>query len=92
MLDKSELDKLRQELILLHQLLAEGQEVNPETRDAMQAVAADIQAVLDPQSAEDDWSQIGKRWRDAILGFETRHPRLTQAVDQITGALANAGI
>jgi ElaB/YqjD/DUF883 family membrane-anchored ribosome-binding protein len=86
-------DQLRGELTTLHELLEGVDEVSADTKQAMQAVAADIHRLLDQnqESPGDAWSQVGTRWQQAVLNFESQHPRLTQAVDQITGLLANVG-
>ena len=83
--------RLRDELESLHELLENVDEVSADTKDAMRSVVADIGRLLDPESDDDDWTHIDKRWREAVLDFESQHPKLTQAVDQITGLLANIG-
>ena len=100
MVPESQEEKLRWELTMLHELLEDVEELGPETKQAIQVVAADIQRLLGDQEAsekdddtkQDEWSNVRKRWRDAVLDFESHHPRLTQAVDQVSGMLANAGI
>ena len=100
MIPESQEEKRRWELTMLHQLLENVNELGPETKDAIQLVAADIERLLgekkdqdkDEETEKDEWSSVGKRWRDAVLEFESHHPRLTQAVDQVSGMLANAGI
>lgn len=92
MLEKTEREKLQGELTTVHELLENVDEVNTDTKEALQLLAADIQRILQRESERDDWSGIGKRWREAVLDFEVKHPRLAQAIDEVTGLLANAGI
>lgn len=92
----SQQDQLQSELTTLHQLLEDVGEVSPETKEAMRSVADDIRRLIKEESADDsssidDWSHVGNRWRAALVDFESQHPRLTQAVDQITGLLASIG-
>ena len=89
-------DRLQSELSTLHQLLEDVEEVDPTTKEAMQSVAEDIRRLIEGGSTDDSasidaWSHLGNRWRAALVDFESQHPRLTQAVDQITGLLANIG-
>ena len=92
MLEESQQDRLRLELKMLHQLLEDMDEAGAGTKDAMRQVASDIDRILDAEESRDEWSGIGKRWRDAVLDFESHHPRLAQVVDSVTNILANAGI
>jgi hypothetical protein len=97
MIEESQQDRLRLELKMLHELLEDLDEVGGGTKDAMRQVASDIDRILDEaktqqDTTEQEWSGIGKRWRDAVLEFESHHPRLTQVVDSVTSILANAGI
>ena len=93
MFDESQQDRLRLELKMLHELLENVEEVGSGTKDTMQLLATDINRLLEQEAeADDKWTLIGKRWREVLLDFESHHPRLTQVVDQITSALANAGI
>lgn len=92
MLNKTEKDQLVWKLTMLHELLEDVEQVSPETKEAMQTVATDLSRILERETLEEDWSHLRQRWREAVLDFESQHPRLAQAVDQITSALANAGI
>lgn len=92
----SQQDQLQSELTTLHQLLEDVAEVGPDAKEALRSVADDIRRLIEEESADDssstdDWSHVGNRWRAALVDFESQHPRLTQAVDQITGLLANIG-
>lgn len=92
MIDKSLQDRLRGDLTTLHDILEDVAEVDTDAKNALQLVATDIQSILEQESADQNWFHIRQRWRDAVLHFESQHPRLTQILDQITGVLANAGI
>lgn len=91
MLNKAEKEQLVWKLTMLHELLEDLEQVNPETKAALKTVASDIERILD-RDDHDDWPQLGQRWREAALNFESQHPRLAAAMDQITTALANAGL
>ncbi len=92
MLENSQQDELRDKLQTLHEILETVDEVADDTKEEMRVVASHLDRVLDDEVAEADRSRIGKRWRETILSFETQHPRLALAIEEITNILANAGI
>ncbi len=94
MLQESEQDRLLRELNQLHEMLEGTDEIDKATTEAMRLVAADMSRVLNKQeeATDDTWPGFGKRWREAVLHFESQHPRLAQVVEQITSVLAGAGI
>ena len=50
---------------------------------------------LSEQQSEDSASQVeplSDRLHDFVLQFETDHPQLTRALNQVSAALANLGI
>ncbi|RIK74506.1 MAG: hypothetical protein DCC67_16490 [Planctomycetota bacterium] len=69
-------------------------DLEPSSRAALEQVTAEIERKLardKPLAAEDSASMSG-RLQDALLGFETEHPQITGAVNQVAAALANLGI
>ncbi len=93
-LHESDQERLLQELNQLHQMLEQTSEIDAATTEAMRLVAADMSRVLNERqdATVDTWTGFGKRWREAVLHFESKHPRLAQVVEQITSVLAGAGI
>lgn len=92
MLENSQQNELRGKLKTLHEILEDVDEVGDDTREEMRVLASDLDRVLEDEAVEDDLSRIGQRWRKAVLDFESHHPRLALAVEEITNILANAGI
>ena len=84
--------EMQWQLKMLHELLEDTEHVNEATRAELRKVAEEIDRLLSQEAQRDDWSNVGERWRNAVLGFESRHPKLAQAVEEVTGILANAGI
>ena len=80
----------------LHTLQAElsgANTLDDASRQSLLAVVADIHRQLevgDVPSAESE--SLGGRLQDSILEFETEHPQVTAAVNQVAAALANLGI
>ena len=96
MVDDSHKEQLREELARLHSLLEQVDEsdatLDAETRASLHVVARDMHRVLDGDATPADWPSLGERWREAILDFESQHPRMAQVVEQITSMLARSGI
>ncbi len=90
--DPSEQDVLRRQVNELREHLAIEGELAPKTKDALHAVADDIHTLLAKDTTSQDWSDVGKRWNEALLDFEFKHPRLSILIEQVTTTLANVGI
>jgi hypothetical protein len=83
----SVLEKLQTEL-------SSVQEVDVDKQQKLQTIATDIQQLLtqeeDPSSAQVD--PVHARIQDLLLQFESEHPSLTAALNQVAAGLSNLGI
>ena len=87
-------DELQKTLETLHSELNEATSVDDETRGLLVKLASDIQR-LSEQAGDESAAQVeplSERLADFVLKFETDHPRLTRALNQVSSALANLGI
>lgn len=87
-------NELQQTLVTLHSELSDADAVDDQTRALLTTLANDIQR-LSEQEAADTQSEVeplSARLQDFVLKFETEHPQLTRAVNQVSAALANLGI
>lgn len=87
-MDKPE---LQETLAKVHAELAAAESVDDETRNLLTSLTDDIKRLSeegDPAAAE----PLGEQVNDLVLQFETEHPRLTAALNQVSAALANLGI
>lgn len=69
-------------------------DLDPSSRAPLEQAAADIERQVNqdrPIGGEEGESMSG-RLQDALLEFETEHPQITGAVNQVAAALANLGI
>lgn len=69
-------------------------DLDPSSRASLEQAAADIERQVNqdrPIGGEEGESMSG-RLQDALLEFETEHPQITGAVNQVAAALANLGI
>jgi hypothetical protein len=83
-------DTLQRNLDRLHQELANTESLDRETRELLAQVAADIERVLADEGAGS--GDIGARVQTAALRFEADHPKLSQALSEVTDALAKLGV
>ena len=84
--------ELQWQLKMLHEMLEDTEHVDDATRAKMKELAQEMERLLEAEAHKDEWSGFGERWRNAMINFETRHPNLSQAVEEVTGILASAGI
>jgi hypothetical protein len=77
----------------LHDELQRTDNLTSDAREALAALADDIQrlAASDQAPAESS-SAVSQQVQDLLLGFETEHPNLTRALNQVAAALSNLGI
>lgn len=74
--------------------LSSIQEVDVDKQQKLQTIATDIQQLLtqegDPSRAEID--PVHASIQDLLLQFESEHPSLTAALNQVAAGLSNLGI
>ncbi len=80
---------LNQTLEKLHTELTHAEAVDDETREKLVALAADIERLAEQP---DNLETLTDSVQDYMLKFETEHPQLTSALNQVSAALANLGI
>ena len=91
-MDKSE---LRTTLEKVHAELANAESVDDDTRELLTALTDDLERLSSDQTEGESAEHVGPlsaRVHDLVLRFETDHPRLTTALNQVADALANLGI
>ena len=93
-MDKS---KLQQTLAQVHAELADAESVDGDTRQLLTTLTDDIERLLEkdpPQPAAEatDDGPLSKQVRGLVLQFESEHPKLTTALNQVADALAGLGI
>lgn len=83
----------------LHQQLAQTEEVDPDTRQALQQVMLDIQRVVDgpdPSVADSTTSEshesLSQKMMDAVNEFEARHPQVASLINNVADRLSDLGI
>lgn len=81
----------------LHTLKAElsgANTLDDASRESLLAITADIHRQLESGRSlpPEEEESIAGRLQDSILEFETEHPQVTAAVNQVAAALANLGI
>lgn len=84
-------ETLKQQLTHLHDELASGEALDPETRELLARVSRDIERVLDENDDVDNASIVA-RVESAALEFEASHPRLARFLGEITDTLAKIGV
>lgn len=83
---------LKEQLSRLHEELASGESLDPETRELLARVSRDIERVLDEDDVDVDNASIVARVEAAALDFEVSHPRLSRFLSEITDTLAKLGV
>ena len=69
--------------------------VDDETKTALQTVTDDIERVLaSDEAAETDGQQksLSEQLRETVIEFEVRHPVIGGLLERVTDGLANLGI
>ena len=80
--------KLQQELEQLHAELGRTQAVDTESRQLLEQLQSDIQAVL-KQSNTESHASLVERLNAAVTQFEESHPDLTLTIKQLLDNLAS---
>ncbi|MGD9857359.1 MAG: DUF4404 family protein [Planctomycetaceae bacterium] len=93
-MDKQQLHDM---LSQLHEELTQGPMLDAESRVRLSQLLADIQQVLQADTAdetvkEDDDESLGDRLQDAIVDFEAAHPQFSQLMGRIADGLSQMGI
>jgi len=90
-MDKSELLKTLEKV---HAELADAQSVDDETRQLLTSLTEDIRRLSEQTGAAsaENVEPLTDQVQDMVLQFETDHPQLTTALNQVAAALANLGI
>jgi hypothetical protein len=96
MLDEKQREALRWQLTMLHELLEDTEKVDGETKRSMHEVSSELNRILEQEaghkSEADHWDKAKVKWQDAVIDFESHHPRLALTVEEITGLLARMGL
>ena len=86
--------ELQETLAKLHGELSDQEKIDDSTRQLLKKFADDINRLLDDAqtTSADDVEPLSEQVQDLVLKFETDHPQLTAALNQVASALANMGI
>jgi hypothetical protein len=90
-------EKLRTTLTELHEQLRQAHSVDPQTRDLLRAILADIQATLagstaEPARPQEEHATHIDRLAEAARHFEASHPTLSGTVSRLIDILQQIGI
>jgi len=91
------ISELQQTLAQVHSELADADSVDQDTRQLLTTLTNDIQRLLEKDDAppaveaETD-GPLSKQVRSLMLQFESEHPKLTSALNQVADGLSNLGI
>ncbi len=94
-------NELQKTLETLHAELNSAESVDDATRAKLVALAKDIEQLAEHDSKESTTEieppaaqvqDMTEQVQDLVLKFETDHPQLTRALNQVSAALANLGI
>ncbi len=76
--------------------IAGADDVSDETRRALERISAQVREALSEEAAGSESQHASSEQlpgiQEALLEFETEHPRLAGAINQVAAALANLGI
>lgn len=86
--------QLQQTLATLKDELTKSESVDAETRTMLSNLAEEIHRLAESENPgqSDEVEPLTAQLQDFVLKFETDHPQLTSAVNQVSSALANLGI
>ena len=87
-------NELKKTLETLHAELNSAASVDDATRAKLVSLAKDIERLAEPNTKESspEIEPLSEQVQDMVLKFETEHPQLTTALNQVSAALANLGI
>ena len=101
MLDPKQREALRWQLTMLHELLEDTEKedtkkADEKTIEAMREVSGELHRILKEEAGQAteaaQWDSAKGKWQDAVIDFESHHPRLALTVEEITGLLARMGL
>lgn len=87
-------NQLQSSLSELHESLTNVEQLDDETRQMMETLAADLQRLLrkEGELSADDVAPVSNRLQELLLRFETEHPQITGILGRLASSLANLGI
>ncbi len=87
-------DELLKTLERVHAELGDAASVDDETRRLLTTLTEDIRRLSEQSDAAsaEHVGPLADQVQDLVLQFETDHPQLTTALNQVAAALANLGI
>ena len=87
-------EQLRDSLQRIHEELAQGPSVNPEVRELLVRIMADIDLLLAEGQSEPPQTKdsLIHRLRESIQHFEDSHPALVSLVGKVADGLSNIGV
>ena len=89
-----EKQQLQDSLTALHGALGGRDHIDDDTRSLLKTLSDDIDRLLDDstENTPEDVQPVTEQVDSLVLKFETEHPELTAALNQVATALANIGI
>lgn len=84
--------RLRSLLTELHSELEVADAVSPEDQGLLAEVMADIEGVLEDETASSGETSLENRLGQGVVRFENRHPRLSFTLERIIDTLTAMGI
>lgn len=80
--------QLHRELDRLHQELEDVDNLDPEGRDKLRKIQADIRDLLDHERPAERYGDLGNQLRDSVYHFDASHPVLARRLAQVIDSLA----
>jgi hypothetical protein len=84
--------KLHEVLGEFHEVLERSHDLDTSQKTELEVALGEIRDVLEAEGAASYPETIVARLREAIEGFEDRHPRLTEIVGRVADQLSDLGI
>lgn len=75
-----------------HEVLERSTDLDASQRRELAEALAEIRNVLGEEGVASESESLVDRLREAIAGFEDRHPRLTEIVGRVADQLSDLGI
>ncbi|MCG8450588.1 MAG: DUF4404 family protein [Pirellulales bacterium] len=86
--------EILQTLEALHQELQSAESIDEQTQALLAKLTDDIRRLTQPndENTVEDAGKLSAQVHDLMLKFESDHPQLTRALNQVSSALASLGI